>query len=281
MRAPLWPPRGGPDAAPRGPGVRLGLWSFRTGFDFLRWGAYLGMAASPWRWSSSRATVAGRAALDARARGRARGTRGRRAVVLAPDGEPGAAHPRHLHRHRRSTRFRGGTPASGRRGEPGDLWGPGGRRRAGARLSRHPVARPAGHPAGAAFARARDAAREAGWAIVDADSGAGRVEATATTGWFGFKDDVVVRIRPEGQGSRVDVRSVSRVGKSDVGTNARRIRAYLDRLRPGEETAMRADELDGVLAFLRAAERLKTVNRSGGPRPARPRASPSTPGGSA
>ena len=59
----------------------------------------------------------------------------------------------------------------------------------------------------------------------------------ATTGWFGFKDDVVVRIRPEGQGSRVDVRSVSRVGGSDVGTNARRIRAYLDRLRPADGTA--------------------------------------------
>ena len=66
-----------------------------------------------------------------------------------------------------------------------------------------------------------------GWKIVAADSTAGRIEATATTPWFGFKDDVVVRVRPEGSGSRIDVRSVSRVGQSDVGTNARRIRAYL------------------------------------------------------
>ncbi|HJR53568.1 MAG TPA: DUF1499 domain-containing protein, partial [Gemmatimonadota bacterium] len=56
----------------------------------------------------------------------------------------------------------------------------------------------------------------------------GRIEATATTPWFGFKDDVVVRIRPEAGGSRVDVRSVSRVGRSDVGTNARRIEEYLE-----------------------------------------------------
>jgi uncharacterized protein (DUF1499 family) len=64
-----------------------------------------------------------------------------------------------------------------------------------------------------------------------ADSAAGRIEATATTAWFGFKDDVVVRVTAEGSGSRVDVRSVSRVGLSDVGTNASRIRGYLTRLR--------------------------------------------------
>jgi uncharacterized protein (DUF1499 family) len=52
----------------------------------------------------------------------------------------------------------------------------------------------------------------------------------ATTFWFGFKDDVVVRISAEGAGSRVDVRSKSRVGRSDLGTNAQRIRAYQRRL---------------------------------------------------
>ena len=55
-------------------------------------------------------------------------------------------------------------------------------------------------------------------------------EATDTTFWFGFKDDVVVRITPAGSGSRIDVRSVSRVGNSDVGTNAKRITAYLERI---------------------------------------------------
>ena len=78
-----------------------------------------------------------------------------------------------------------------------------------------------------AFANALAEAGRMGWTIVDADEAAGRIEATATTFWFGFKDDIVVRVRPDGFGSRVDVRSVSRVGKSDLGTNARRIMTYL------------------------------------------------------
>jgi uncharacterized protein (DUF1499 family) len=78
--------------------------------------------------------------------------------------------------------------------------------------------------------RAIDAARAMGWDVVASDSASGRIEATARTRWFGFTDDVVVRIRPQGTGSRVDVRSVSRVGKSDVGANAARIREYLGRL---------------------------------------------------
>jgi uncharacterized protein (DUF1499 family) len=71
-----------------------------------------------------------------------------------------------------------------------------------------------------------------GWEIIAADSARGRIEAVATTRWFGFIDDVVVRISEDGSRSRIDVRSVSRVGRSDVGANARRIRAYLDRLEP-------------------------------------------------
>ena len=59
---------------------------------------------------------------------------------------------------------------------------------------------------------------------------AGRIEAVATTFWSGFKDDVVIRIAADGPGSRVDVRSKSRVGKGDLGTNAQRIRAYQRRL---------------------------------------------------
>jgi uncharacterized protein (DUF1499 family) len=84
-----------------------------------------------------------------------------------------------------------------------------------------------------AFDRALEAAREMGWVIVEADPLSGRIEATDKTFWFGFKDDIVVRVAPagDGQGSRIDVRSVSRVGRSDVGTNARRIRAYLERIR--------------------------------------------------
>ena len=80
------------------------------------------------------------------------------------------------------------------------------------------------------FDRALAVAQASGWEIVTADQGTGRIEATDTTRWFGFKDDVVVRITPWGSGTRVDVRSVSRVGRSDVGTNARRIQRYLEAL---------------------------------------------------
>jgi hypothetical protein len=86
-------------------------------------------------------------------------------------------------------------------------------------------------PPAAAFKRALGAARAMGWEIVATDPATGRIEATATTPWFHFKDDIVIRVRPEFVGSKVDVRSVSRVGKGDLGTNARRIAAYLDELR--------------------------------------------------
>ena len=80
------------------------------------------------------------------------------------------------------------------------------------------------------FPRALQAAKDMGWEIVASDPKTLRIEATDTTLWFGFKDDVVVRLSPSPTGSRIDVRSVSRVGKSDVGTNARRINEYLARL---------------------------------------------------
>lgn len=80
-----------------------------------------------------------------------------------------------------------------------------------------------------AFERALQAAREMGWEIVAADAAKGFIEATASTS-LGFRDDVVIRVRPEAGLSRVDVRSASRVGKSDLGANARCIRAYFRRL---------------------------------------------------
>lgn len=83
----------------------------------------------------------------------------------------------------------------------------------------------------AAFDAALNAARAMGWDMIDAQPEQGRIEATSTTLWFGFKDDVVIRLRPDGDGTRIDVRSLSRVGRSDVGTNAKRIRTYLERLR--------------------------------------------------
>lgn len=80
------------------------------------------------------------------------------------------------------------------------------------------------------FAAAHETARELGWDIVAALPRKGRIEATATTLWFGFRDDVVVRVTSDDGGAVVDVRSVSRVGRSDLGKNAERIREYLARL---------------------------------------------------
>lgn len=82
-------------------------------------------------------------------------------------------------------------------------------------------------PPAPAFARALAAARAMGWEVVAADETTGRIEAVATTLWFGFKDDVVVRVAPAGSGSRIDVRSKSRVGRSDLGANAKRIQDFL------------------------------------------------------
>ena len=81
-----------------------------------------------------------------------------------------------------------------------------------------------------ALNRALVTARRMGWKVVDTNVAEGRIEATDTTFWFGFKDDVVIRIAPSDHRSRVDVRSVSRVGRSDLGTNARRIQKYLKAL---------------------------------------------------
>lgn len=80
------------------------------------------------------------------------------------------------------------------------------------------------------FERAADAARALGWEIVAEVPAEGRIEATDTTFWFRFKDDIVIRIRADGNGTILDARSVSRVGLSDTGTNAARLRRFFARL---------------------------------------------------
>ncbi|MBA3666726.1 MAG: DUF1499 domain-containing protein [Sphingomonas sp.] len=81
-----------------------------------------------------------------------------------------------------------------------------------------------------AIQRAEALVRDRGWQVARVDRQAGIIEATATTLFFRFKDDVVVRVRPDPKrpdGSIVDMRSISRVGGSDIGVNAARIRAFL------------------------------------------------------
>jgi hypothetical protein len=83
----------------------------------------------------------------------------------------------------------------------------------------------------ATFAKVLQAAKTMEWEIVSARPAEGILEATAMTAWFGFRDDIVVRVRAAGEQSRVDVRSTSRVGRGDAGKNADRIRRFLALLR--------------------------------------------------
>jgi uncharacterized protein (DUF1499 family) len=217
-----------------GPGVRFGLWAIGTGFHLLQWAAYLGLAAAAvalvqllvptWRAPSVLSLVA---ALG---------------LGLASAGVPW------FWRHRAEQvppihdittdvqnppEFVGVLPLRANAPNPATY---GGKEVADAQEKAYPDIRPLelpSTPPGGAYTRALAAVHAEGWQLVAADSAAGRIEATATTAWFGFKDDVVVRIQAEGAGSRVDVRSVSRVGGSDVGTNARRIREYLRRVAAG------------------------------------------------
>jgi uncharacterized protein (DUF1499 family) len=82
----------------------------------------------------------------------------------------------------------------------------------------------------AAFAAALAAAEGMGWEIVANEPAEGRIEATATTPFVGFKDDVVIRVKGTPAGTLVDVRSKSRIGKGDMGVNANRVRAYTAKL---------------------------------------------------
>ena len=82
-----------------------------------------------------------------------------------------------------------------------------------------------------AFKRVDRVVTELGWDVVARAPPEGRLEAIDTSDWFGFRDDIVIRIRPDGAGSRVDIRSKSRVGESDLGVNARRIRDFIARLK--------------------------------------------------
>ncbi len=96
----------------------------------------------------------------------------------------------------------------------------------------YPGVRPARYRTGVpqVFRRALAVARAMGWRIVAAEPAQGRIEAIATTFWFGFKDDIVVRIRATPHGARVDLRSESRTGHGDLGVNAHRIEVFLARL---------------------------------------------------
>ena len=214
-----------------GTGTRLGIWNYRMGFTMLKWGAYIGILA---------AIVAIGVLVVARPTGVALAVTGIAAVVaivtiFTPwQWRRAVQHVPPIHD---ITTDLGNPPAFEAilplRADAPNAAEYGGPEVAAQQRAGYPDIEPLFMEItpGAAFERALASSREMGWEIITADSSRGRIEAVATTRWFGFKDDVVVRIAPDGSRSRVDVRSVSRVGGSDVGTNARRIRDFLGKLK--------------------------------------------------
>lgn len=214
-----------------GLGYRLGWWHYRTGFDLLRWASYVGLAA---------AVLAAAALALPGLRGRwAFGLAGALAVALGATYVPlqwqsrGQSLPRI---HDISTDTENPPPFVAvlplRKDAPnGAAYG--GKELAEQQRKAYPDVQPLvlSVPPQAGFARALDAAGSMGWTIVAANGAEGSIEATDTTLWFGFTDDIVIRVAPAPEGSRIDVRSVSRVGRSDFGANARRIRQYLAKLK--------------------------------------------------
>ena len=90
-------------------------------------------------------------------------------------------------------------------------------------------------PAAEVFDKALALIEQRGWEVIESDGTAGRIEATDTSRFYLFKDDVVIRLTPSGEGTaigtRIDMRSKSRIGRSDLGVNAQRIAEFLGALR--------------------------------------------------
>lgn len=210
-----------------GPGSQMGWWEFRTGFSLMRWTVYLGLGA---------AVLALLLLIVPRTR--------RRNVAplllglvlgLAASAMPlyGLSQAKSLPMihdittdTQRPPEFVAILPLRAGAANPSEYGGP---EIAAKQAEAYPDIRTQHLDAAPAeaFSRAEGIARDMGWEVVAADAGSGRIEATDTTFWYGFKDDIVIRIEADSSGSRIDVRSVSRVGLSDVGKNAKRIRAFV------------------------------------------------------
>ncbi len=216
-----------------GPGYRLGLWELPTGFSILKWAAYGGLGA---------AAVSILGGILARPGGPRRGLAfallglvlGLAVTAVPWNYRQTALSVPPIHDITTDTenppRFEAVLPLRAKASNPAEY---GGAAIAVQQLRAYPDIRPATLMLSPdqAFARALAVAREMDWTIIDTAKAEGRIEATDETFWFGFKDDVVIRITPAaGTGSRVDVRSASRVGRSDLGKNAQRIRAFLAKL---------------------------------------------------
>jgi uncharacterized protein (DUF1499 family) len=219
-----------------GPGTRMGWWEFRFGFKLMRWGAYAGIAAM---------VLAVIAAAAAR-----RGGRGALVMAVVALLLGGAAFllPWSWRRHARgvppihdittdfanppeltaSRVLRDTTPRMNTWIYQGDSIGK-------QQRAAYPDIRPVmlAMTPDEAYRAVLRTAQDMGWEILAQDAAGRRVEALDETKWYGFKDDVSLRVTPASGIARVDIRSVSRVGGSDVGMNATRIRKYVAKLREG------------------------------------------------
>ena len=215
-----------------GAGHRFGWWSFGTGFQVLRWATFGGIAAAV--ISAAGLVIA---PLRAQRRGMFRALAGL-VVGLFVAGVPlsylqtaRSVPPIHdiTTDPEDPPEFDAIAPLRADAPNPVVYGGPA---VAAQQREAYPDIAPADHPVApqTAFEAALVAADAMDWAVVATDEAAGRIEATDRTFWFGFVDDIVIRVRPTDAGSRVDVRSTSRVGVGDFGTNAARVRAYLEEL---------------------------------------------------
>jgi uncharacterized protein (DUF1499 family) len=213
-------------------GNRLGWWHYQVAFTILRWSAYIGVAA---------AVISLVGAILARPGGGRRGfVWGLLGIIIGLAVFSGpllmfrkAKQVPPIHDITTDTtnppQFVAVLPLRANADNPATYAGP---EIAAQQAKAYPKIVPLNLPVSPdkAFERALAAVRDSGWELVAAVPAEGRIEATATTLVYGFKDDVVIRISPAAQGSRVDVRSVSRVGRSDLGANATRIDNFLNKL---------------------------------------------------
>jgi uncharacterized protein (DUF1499 family) len=215
-----------------GPGARFGWWHFRTSFDLMKYAAYVGVAAAlvsliglvlsrgRWKVIAAAGLLLGAAAflLPWSWRRDARQYPGIHDITTDVRNPPVFVAIAPLRADAPNpVAYAGDSVAQVQREAYPDI---------------QPLMM--AMPVDSAFSLAVAAAKEMGWEMVDQDRRQGRIEATATTPWMGFKDDVVIRVSSASGISRVDVRSKSRVGRGDVGANARRIRQYLQRLRESD-----------------------------------------------
>lgn len=214
-----------------GPGVHLNWWTFVTGFKLLRWAAFVGIAAAIlgivalivpatrrgfWAWLAVSIIVGLAVAWTPwHWMQRARSVPAIHDITTNTVDPPQFVAVLPLRKDAANSAIYGGAEVAAKQ------------------HAAYPDIKPMHLNLAPAktFQLALEAAKTMGWKIDATVPSEGRIEATATTWWFGFKDDIVVRVRAEHSGSVVDVRSESRVGKSDVGTNAARVRKYLAKLR--------------------------------------------------